>query len=191
MNNPINLPIFKVIVPYNNPTMVEGRKKQKKLAGIVLTIVGIIFGIFAIMASIGADSIALGLFFGAFVVFALASAAYQFLTIKPNSKNDNKIVSFLFFEDGLEINQENLDKKSSKNLTRCLYRSYKNKQFVNKILEDETKFDISVYTGTYNMVPQYKGYTLPKDAINSEDIQAFIDFLKQRLLNDYVIKQKK
>ena len=107
---------------------------------------------------------------------------------KANSKDDNKSISYTFYNDYLEVYKDDANKQSHKSLSRCLYRSYQNKQFVYKVVEDKDKFEIKIYTGTYNMVPQYKKYVVPKELIK-EEMESFKEFLKQNLGKDYIIKQ--
>ena len=73
---------------------------------------------------------------------------------------------------------------------QCLYRSYKNKQYISKIIEYPNRLFIKVFTGTYNGAPQYDRYALPFDVLKSEEVQPLKEFLKVELGNSYVIKQK-
>ena len=67
---------------------------------------------------------------------------------------------------------------------------WNNKQYVSKVVESSTKFDIAVYTGTYNGVPQYAKYIIPKDVIKPEAMDIFVEFLKQRIEDAYIVTNK-
>ena len=56
------------------------------------------------------------------------------------------------------------------------------------MLESSADFTVKVYTGTINMVPQYKKYNIPKDVFEADKLELFIGFLKQQIGKNYLIK---
>ena len=71
----------------------------------------------------------------------------------------------------------------------CVYRQYKNKQYVAKVFEVEEGFILKIYTGTYNFVPQYKDYQLPKTSFEDvELIEIFKKYMSQTFGKDYIVK---
>ena len=187
-----NLEVVKygIKVPYNNAVMVKARKKLKMFAGIMLMLCTLVFIGMAVMAYLGNNSslVVVGVFAGGAVV-ALGCGLYFFLTIKPNAKDDGKVVLYSFYNDFLVVDQDDESKQKSRNLSRCLYRSYKNKQYVSKIIETNDMFEIKIYAGTYNGIPQYKKHFVPKELVGENQLEEFKTFLKQAVGKDYLIKQ--
>lgn len=190
MENTGNEIKYSILVPLSNPIMVSERKKQGVLYGVVLFLCSLFMGVFTVMSAISENSSV-----AVVVIFALAAAAciacgiYFLCKNKSSDKENAKSYTFNFYNVYLEINQDDSNKKTSKNLTRCLYGIYKDKQYISKIIEDKDKFEIKIYTGTYNLVPQYKKFTLPKDVVNSTELEEFKQFLKKSVGNNYFIKQ--
>jgi len=181
---------FNYSVPYNNKCVVALRKKQKLLnAGLTLA-ASLFLGFFTILSLFSESSnIAITLIFATVFVFALVCSLYCFCSNKPNSKNDNKIISFTFSENSLLILEENSATEKVKKLTNCLYRKYQNKQYVSKVIEHATMFEFKIYIGSYNFVPQFKKHVLPKESVKPEELENLTSFLKQVVGNDYLTKQ--
>ena len=185
-----NKALYNVAVPFNNPVMVAARKKQKKYYAILLFICSAIFGFFAIMAATSSQpSVAAAIIFGLSAGGCIGYGVYCIMSGKVNSKNDGNSVEYAFYNDYLQIIQKDANKNKNKTLSTCLYRSFQNKQYVATIVEDNEKFEFKIYIGTYNMMPQYKKYVVPKDVLK-ESLESFTEFFKQKLGTDYVIKQK-
>ena len=129
--------------------------------------------------------------FGVFGLIGLACALRCFFTLKPRQKDDDKTVSFIFYEYGLQVRQKNgvADAKTKK-LEYCLYRRNLNKQFVANVAEKEDRFVFKIFTGTYNGAPQYAVRSLPKSVLKEEELPLFIEFLKEKLEKDYKVKIK-
>lgn len=181
---------FNLNVPYNHPVSVQSRKKSYILGGVMMTIVAAAWAIVAVVAGMSeSGSIGIALGFVAFSVLCLACGIYFFCIIKPLKRNDNKITNIYFYENYLDVKQTKETKQ--KTLTTCLYRPYKNKQYVSRIIELYNKIDVKVYTGTYNGAPKYALYTIPKDLLTEEQLNEFILFLKDRVGADYVVKANK
>ena len=175
-------------VPYNNEVMVAARKKQKKGAAILTLICAAIFVALAVMCGMGNNPsiAAIGIFAG-FAALCVATSLYFLLTTKPNVKNDSKAIVFNFYNEFLEIIETNETTQKAKNLTKCLYRSYKNKQYVSKIIETGAMLEFKIFTGTYNGIPQYKVFFLPKNVLGAQT-EEVKTFLKQWVGNDYKVK---
>ena len=180
---------FSFVVPYNNNYMVAERKKQKIITGSLVILCAIFFIVFTILSATSKNSLAVvTAIFGVMAALAVAYAMFCFCTIKPNVKNDNKSIVFVFYENSLLVYQEDSNAKTQKKLTFCLYRKAQNKQFVSKIVESNNKFEFKIYIGSYNFIPQYKKYVMPKDLVK-ENLAELKEFLKQNLGSDYLIKQ--
>ena len=178
------------VVPYNNSSMLKAMKKQKITYGILTLICAAFFAILAGFAATSKNSsIGVVIVFMAFVVGCVGCSLFFFLTNKPNPKNENKSLTYEFYNDFLFVNQDDENKQTHKNLTKCLYRKYQNKQYVSKVIESGELFEIKIFTGTYNGIPQYKKHFVPKDVIKSEEMETFKQFLKQILKHDYVVKK--
>ncbi len=187
---------FEISVPYNHEILANQRKKSKKIAGIMSMVLGVLFLAFTIWMglSMNYDSITtLLLFLGIFGLLGLGSIAlgiYNFCTMKPNIKNDDKFVRYYFEDWGLRIKEDkNIEKKKTSTLENCLYRKYANKQYVNLVTEYEDRFEFQIFVGTTNGVPNYHTILLPKDVLTAPDeLNNFTEFLKSKLENDYRVK---
>lgn len=182
---------FDIVVPYNHEVLVAERKKSKITIGIIFIIATLSFGAFTILSVLGENSVPWAIaIFGAFTAFCLIYALYMFLTIKPRTKDDDKKVTFEFYEVYMKVQQNNgMLSTKTKTLENCLYRNYKNKQYVSKVIETDSKILIKIFTGTYNGVPQYKSHAIPKAIFESdEQLTAFTEFLKEQVEED---KKKK
>ena len=184
---------FKVVVPFNNEVMVKGRKNTKIIGGVSSLFMAALFiGITIWMGmNYGFSSFATW-FFIVLGAIALGTAIYLFCTLKPNDKNNDATLVYSFYEDFLQIvkyKDENDEKPKMQ--VSCLYNEYGNKQYVAKLVEDETKLDIRIFTGTYNGAPQYSNNLLPKSVFEQEEeFVALKEFLSQKLGNKYKIKNK-
>lgn len=183
-------PLLKISVPYNNEIIANSRRKARKGGGIGLMLSSLIFVALTVLAAIGKDPAV-----WAIVLFAVFAAAcivtgIVLLCLKPTSaKNDGKNIKYSFYKDYLHIDQDtNLQKGKSKTLSACLYRQYKNKQYVWKIYEYNNYLQFSIYTGTYNGFPQYSHQIIPKSVMPPEVLNALIKFLKAKVGEDYIVK---
>ena len=167
---------YSFVAKQSNPVLLEFRKKTNRLFGVLLLVCAAIFGLFAILcATSNNPSLWVCLIFGGFVAVCVGCAIYFFLTAKPTEKDENKIMCYEFYEYSVSINRENLIKNTNKNLVKCLYSDYKDRQYISKLFEFNDRFEIRVFTGTYNGVPQYKKFVLPKDVIGEEKMGEFKD----------------
>ena len=58
------------------------------------------------------------------------------------------------------------------------------------IIDENGIVTIMVYTGTYNGVPKYAFYYIPKDILGSVKLCGLIKFLVDRVGQDYKVKNK-
>jgi len=187
-NNSISV-LFKYIVNFANPTIVEAKKKYKLFNGIICLICGLIFIGFSILAGMQKNpSIIAVLIFAGISALAIGFSIYYFVTMKVSLNDEHNDYEFIFTEIGMVVNQNNKLKNTSRNLTNCLYRNYRDKQYIARIIEDDKKFLIKVYTGTINLIPQYKKYNLPKDVIEADKLDVFRSLLKQVVTKDFITK---
>lgn len=180
---------FNIEVPYNHEIIVAERKKTNITIGVVLLISSLAFIAFTIFSLLSNNSsIWVPIMFGAFALLTIGYAIIQFVSIKPKAKNELKFITYNFYEGFLHVAEE--DRKENgktKEITNCLYRPYKSKQYVSKAIESEQKFQIKILTGTYNFAPQYKVLSIPKAVFkNNEELDAFKNFLKETLEKDYI-----
>ena len=184
---------FDIKVPYNHEVIVAERKKQKRASIILISVCTVFFILFAIFSGLSKNSAPwVPALFGGFAVFSLICIIFILFTLKPNFKNDNKKLCFEFYEDYLKVYQDNAREDGKvKMLENCLYRPYQNKQYVSKVVEYENRFQIKIYTGSYNFVPQYKNHDIPKAIFETaEEQDAFKNFLQEKVDKDYSIKTK-
>ena len=145
----------------------------------------LVFVAFAVV-SFGASEIYVPFGFIGFALLCLVPGICFFCAIKPLKRNDNKSMKFNFYDSYMEVREVKAAKE--KILTICLYAAYKNKQFVSKVVESGDGIEIKVYTGTYNGVPKYARYDVPKDVVGADKIEEFTSFLKERVGSSYVVK---
>jgi len=182
--------IFNFQVKLTHPTILAAKKKYKVFNGTFCLIAGLLFAALGVVSYTTSNnpSLPVMLIFMGFGLFGVISAIYFFATIKPKENDKNLSCEYRFTEIGLIVNQNNEFTNKSKNLTNCLYVSYQNKQFISQIIESNSNLLIKVYTGTVNMVPQYKKYNLPKDVVGVENIENLRTFLIQQIGKNYIIK---
>ena len=179
---------YNINVPYNHPSAVKSRKKMKIFASVMMFIVAPLWTAMAIGAFTGNNSsVAVAVLFIAMAVLCLICGIYFVYSIKPLKRDENRSIEFKFLDVSLEINQLKPNKK--KTLTICLYQKYKNKQYVSQVVEYGDRFDVKIYTGTYNGIPRIAGYALPKDLVG-ENLDKFTAFLKERMGANYIVKNK-
>lgn len=189
MNENLNNAKYKINVPYNHPSMVSARKKHKLIVGFCCIFAGLLFAFCSSLATknnnveLWAILILIG-----FTVGLLGVGIYFFISIKPLAKDEGKLLVYNFYDQYLEIIQVDNNKQSSKTLKVCLYLKYKDKQFINKIVERNDFIDISIFTGTYNLVPQYEHHFIPKNIFNDTQFVAFKNFLQEIFTKNYVLK---
>jgi hypothetical protein len=185
-------PRFEFDVPYNNEALVASRKKQKTIAGVAMFAAALIFVVIAILAATtGQSSTTASMIFGVFAAIGILSGVWFLFSARVKPEDENKVLKLVFYEDYLQIFQiNNLAGGKTKELCSCLYRSQAFKQYVSKIIEQQNRFEIKVYTGTYNGVPQYKVHVLPKNIfIGDEQMDSFKMFAMQKVQKDFVVKQ--
>lgn len=182
--------LFEIFVPYNNEIMTASRKKARKGLGIGLMVSSLFFVALSILASTGKKPSTFAIVLFGVIAVICVGVGVTLLFLKPsNPKNDGKNIKYRFYKDYLNINQDtNLEKKKSKVLSACLYRPYKNKQYVWKIYEYKDRIQLAIYTGTYNGFPQYSHQIIPKSVLSPEELNALILFLKAKIGEDYLEK---
>lgn len=185
---------FEFDVPYNNELLVKQRKKAKITTGVVLMVAFVMFLFMTIGSATGTNSApwVVVLFVG-FDLACLIPAIFFFLNTKPKAKDDNKTVKYFFYEDLLQIKREDgTENGKVRVLESCLYRKYSGKQYVAKTFEFEDKFQVQIFTGTTNGVPQYSHHIIPKSVfVSDEQLNEFREFVKFRLEKDFVVKESK
>ena len=183
---------FTLTVPYANKLLTERRKKMKIAVGIALIISFLIFlsiGVFSLIYS-NKPSLWASIIFIVLAGVCAVCAIYSFCTLKPSKRDIHRTIRFCFYEYSLTIEQDRALKNSKPQvLTKCLYRNYKNRQYVAKVLEYPQYIEINIYTGTRNFVPVYGRHIIPKSIFKEQTtLDAFTAFLKSRVENDYIIK---
>lgn len=184
---------FEVDVPYNNELMVKERKKNRRRSSIAVFAIAAIFVLLAILCLTTSNPSRAGaVFCGVGALVCVVIGIILFFTTKPNTKLDGRVIKYVFTENGLFIHQDNsANEKKNRTLEACLYRNAGGKQYISKVFEFNEKFQIRIFTGTYNGAPQYSFHVIPKDMLKSEDeMTAFVTFLKYKLSKDYVVKIK-
>lgn len=185
-------PMFTFKVPYNSQEVLSANQQMGKKGAIgVLLGSFVFFAIFVLSLLNENTTIWVNVIFGAIAVALLIYAIVLLLNKgSANSKNENLVYKFMFFNNGLQIatnskrNIENFKVKIA-----CLYRKSGNKQYVAKVIESTDNFTFKIYTGTYNFVPQYKEYVLPKKVFeNEEQLNVFIGLIKPVFNSDYINK---
>ncbi len=184
---------FKISVPYNNEELVKSRKKRLMISGIALLVLMPLFVLLAVLSFTSENKSTAG--FGIFIAFAalcLVAGIVMFVLMGKAGKETNKSFQYVFHQDYVEI--FNVTKQEAGNKVKLiysfLYRPYGNKQYIAKITESETRVTLKIYTGTNNFVPVYKEYIIPRSFLNGEKGMSFINFLKQQVGQDYLIKVK-
>ena len=181
-----------VSVPYNHEVMVASRRKMNIISAIA-GIFGCAFMSFLVIMTCLSEGVipALVIICGGMAVgFLIWGISYLF-ALKPQTKNESKIISYIFHEAYLEIYQENTLKNKKKRLTACLYEKYANKQYVSKVIETETALNLKVFVGTTNGMPNYKNYTVPKDVFNPKELKEVTQILQYYVGTHYQFKDKK
>ena len=188
-NNEVVTPLFSLSVAQNNEVVRDSKGKKGKRLGVWVLIGGLFMLFGAIMSANSVDTW-VPVFFGAFFLFCLITAIVMFGQGKYKPANEGLEYRFLFYKDGLQIAKNTKrNPEVFKNETACLYRSYKNKQYVAKVFETADRFSFKIYTGTYNFIPQYKEEALPKNVFSSsEKVASFSEIMKKIFGNDYIVK---
>jgi hypothetical protein len=182
--------IFKFEANYNCGELVTLRKKRGKL-GWYLVVFGAVFIIPAILLGMSDNSTKMAgvLMFLLFAVTIAGTGLYFVTYNKANPKNDTKTMIFTFFDYYIHFRINNELKNKVKDLSQCLYRPYKNKQYIAKVIKSADFISFKIYTGTYNGAPQYARYDIPISCIGTS-LSEFEDFIKEQVGNDYKIKTK-
>jgi hypothetical protein len=182
--------IFRFETNYNCEELVNKRKNNGK-KGWYIVALGLVFIIPAILIGLSDNptKIAGVLLFLIFAASITGLGVYMVTYNKENPKNNAKTMVFTFFEDHIHFRINNDAKNKVKNLSRCLYRPYKDLQYINSVTRTHDFITFKIYTGTYNMVPQFSKHDLPISCIGSA-LNEFEDFIKDRIGTDYKIKEK-
>jgi hypothetical protein len=185
-----NKEYFRFEANYNCEELVRQREKAGK-RGWIFTCFGAIFIIPAILIGISDNPTAIWgvVLFLAFAASFMGIGLYMAKYNKKNPKNDAKTMIFTFLELTIDFRINNNAKSKVKNLSRCFYRPYKDYQYVKSVTKTNDIITFRIFTGTYNAVPQYAKYDIPKSCIGSAAAE-LEDFLKERLGNDYKIKER-
>lgn len=183
--NPIR---YKFKVANNHPVVLAAKKQTNKRFGILSLVAAVIFAVMlGLSMSSNNPSVWVGVIFGGFTVLALICSIYFFTS--KESKNDKiKSREFIFFEHSFAIIEHNENTNKEKAIIKCLYSSYANKQYISKFIETNIVFTIKVLTGTYNGMPQYKQFAMPKEIVNAETMEEFKNFVKERVGKGYQVK---
>ena len=182
---------FEVKVPYNHELLLNSRKKAKMWAGISLIVVAIFFIVLTIFSARSTTPTA-AIIFVVFDVLAVGGAVFFLIPTKAKAKDENRSVRYQFYEDIIQIFNNDETKSKDKLQHSFLYRPFKDKQYLNRVTESELSFELSIFTGTYNGAPQYSKHVIPKDSFSSEaEMQEFKTFLEEKLGNAYRLKLKK
>lgn len=182
---------FEIVVPYNHEMFVAERRKSKIIGGTICLVLAVGFAVaafvLALLGGISGESI----LFAVFAILLFIPSMCALCTLKPNSKNDNKKLSFYFGEDGLAVVQTKGEGKE-RVLQNCLYREFQDKQYVSKVFEYEEKFQLQIYTGTTNGVSQHSYESIPKSIFESDtQLEEFKTFIQEKVGRDYISKPAK
>ena len=184
--NPIR---YSYTVKNNHPAVLQTKKKAKILNATLCLICSAIFGCFLGLASLqnNPQTVAI-VILACFTAFALICAIYFYATIKESQKDRTRSRDLIFYEHSFALVEHDEIKNKDKNLSKCLYARHANKQYIAKFTETKDKFEIKILTGTYNGMPQYKKFVLPKDLIPVEKAEEFKSFMQAKVGNNYQIK---
>lgn len=179
--------LFNFEVPYNNETFFKYRKKanKKSLIGNIIA-----FLLFSFMFAI---SITLNIEMWVKISSLIAPGIFAILIVSNirdciySPKNNNILVKYYFTKNGLKISKNSRKNENEfKITTACLYRSYKNAQYITKVYENADSFTFKICVGSYNLIPQYNQEILPKDVFKSkEQLNLFTDFIKEMFKKDF------
>jgi hypothetical protein len=181
---------FRFETNYNCKELVNQRKKNEKM-GWFFVAFGMLFIIPTVLIGMSYNPTKSAVVI-LFLVTAtiMGSGLYLVIYNKENPKNNSKTMVFTFFENYTHFRINNEAKNKVKDLSKCLYRSYKNLQYVYSVTRTPDFISFKILTGTYNMAPQFAKYDIPISCIGS-DLNEFEDFIKERLGTDYKIKKQK
>lgn len=185
-------PKFNFEIPYNHEVLVAERKKIKVSSSIVLLIAAAVLAILGWCASGSSSSGAwVWYIFLGFAGLAALIAVWNFLNAKPKAKDNDRMIKMAFYDDFMKVTQDNgMVGGKVKNLENCLYRKYKNKQYVRNVFEYNDKIVIRILTGTYNGAPTYSNQSIPKAIFGADEEANFKAFMQERVGNDYKVKIK-
>lgn len=184
--NPIR---YSYTVKNNHPVVLQTKKKTNIIAGILCLFATLVFVAITCMAVINNNPSAVAIaIFACFSAFALICAIYFFVTIKETAKDRARSRDLIFYEHSFALVEHDEIKNKDKNLSKCLYARHANKQYIAKFTETNDKFEIKILTGTYNGMPQYKKFVLPKDLIPVAKAEEFKSFMQAKVGNNYQIK---
>lgn len=187
---------FKISVNRNNDELIKYKKKVYKISAICLMPAMLLLAAAAVFSFISKNKSLLA--FGIFAGFAVISLVYSIVFFVLSSKarkykKSNKYVQYAFHQNYLEI--FNIKKQEAGNKIKraggFLYRKYDDKQYVSKIIESETRIELKIRTGSHDFVPTYRIEVIPKSIISGDKGKVFIEFLKQKVGQDYKIETKK
>lgn len=175
---------FKMTIPYNNQVLLKHRKRTKILFAVMLLACALLWGFFLTMSLIAKSVIAI-VVFSTFAIICLGVAIYSLATIKERDKDKAKSVQYIFCENHLEIVQQGWEKNIC--LKMCLYRRYKDNQYIKKLVEREDRLEIFVITGFTDFLPHYQKFVIPVPKKENEKVDNFKSFLKEKVTK-YIVK---
>lgn len=184
--------LFNFSVPFNHESILRGKKKLGRVIAILSLIYGVLFSSLTAYLITIQENIVVIAIFAVISLIGLVSAVVCFQSGKYNPKHKNRFYKYDFLEDGFIVSQNsNKNIETYKAELACLYRPYKDKQYIAKVFESNDDLIFRVRVGSYNFSPTYKEFILPKDLLtNTEQDNQFIPTLKEIFGKDYVIKNK-
>ena len=184
--NPIR---YNFKVNNNHPTLLKSKKKSRIVAGSMSLFAALFFVAITCLAVVNNNPSTFAIImFGGLVAFALICAIYFFATIKETEKDRTRSRDLIFYEHSFALVEHDEIKNKDKSLSKCLYARHANKQFISKFIEKSDMFEIKIFTGTYNGIPQYKKFIFPKEVVPVEKAEEFKTFIKTKVGNHYKIK---
>lgn len=173
----------------NHPTLLKSKKKARILSGSMSLFAALFFVAITCLAVTNNNPSTFAIIMlGGLVAFALICAIYFFATMKETAKDRSRSRDLIFYEHSFALVEHDESNNKDKSLSKCLYVRHANKQYISKFIEKNDMFEIKILTGTYNGMPQYKKFILPKDVISVEKAEEFKTFIKTKVGNNYQIK---
>ena len=182
---------FQFDVSYNNEIAIKAQRKKNLFYAIVLFLGAAFFVMLTILmlTTSNEPSIIALVIFLALVALAVGWGIYFLLNPRYSEKNNKVKKIFIFTDFSLLVEKIHEHKpKADRTLENCLLRRERGKQYVSRVFEYQDIFEFKIFTGTFNLVPQYNLEILPKDCIAAEEYNDFVDFLKETFEQDYKIK---
>lgn len=180
---------FKMTIPYNNQILVKSRKKTKINLSIIFFLFALFCGTFLTVVLISKDAKEMLPYMVIFAIsgmVCLGVAIYSLATMKARDKDKDKSIEYTFYENHFEIKQQG--GKKTKYLKNCLYKKYKDKQYIKKLVERVDRLEMVILAGYLNLVPQYEKFIIPIPKKASEKVDNFKSFLKEKVTK-YIVKK--